>query len=383
MLCSINLILRYCAYRRFNMRPGLSQNTIVCYVLLANVIWIVVLERDRLKALVDCVDKLFFIYAIVCDDIHDVSPRVSLWGCRQIGIRAMGYREVGPKRGASRGTKGDMIVDRCRMRVVGLERGVSSLISLNRGSFDVIMGVDWFSKRKFGVVCYEKVVRIRWKSKEEHEVHLKLVLETLRKEKLYAKVSKVKFWLEEVHFLSYVDPRESEIKTSKRNDTGSQSEVFKQENVLAERLHGLDPQMERKRDESVYFMDRIWVLLEGSVMDEAHASRLRWMIYLVVLADVTESVEDVIGFDYHLSIWCAPFEALHGRKCRSPVLWVEIGEINASLHVPLDEIKVDKTLRFVEEPVENSDREVKRILVPCLAIGEYFQFINKEAFGFD
>ncbi|GJZ32582.1 hypothetical protein Tco_0578018 [Tanacetum coccineum] len=53
----------------------------------------------------------------------------------------------------------------------------------------------------------------------------------------------------------------------------AQSEVFKQENVLAERLHGLDPQMERKRDESVYFMDRIWVLLVGSVMDEAHASR--------------------------------------------------------------------------------------------------------------
>ncbi|GKA34958.1 hypothetical protein Tco_0721387 [Tanacetum coccineum] len=35
--------------------------------------------------------------------------------------------------------------------------------------------------------------------------------------------------------------------------------------------------------------------------------------------------------------------------------------IDASLHVPLDEIKVDKTLCFVEEPVENSDREVKRL----------------------
>ncbi|GJS38940.1 hypothetical protein Tco_0563983 [Tanacetum coccineum] len=33
---------------------------------------------------------------------------------------------------------------------------------------------------------------------------------------------------------------------------------------------------------------------------------------------------------------------------------------DASLHVPLDEIKVDKTLCFVEEPVENSDREVNR-----------------------
>ncbi|GJQ89072.1 putative reverse transcriptase domain-containing protein [Tanacetum coccineum] len=29
---------------------------------------------------------------------------------------------------------------------------------------------------------------------------------------------------------------------------------------------------------------------------------------------------------YHSSIRCAPFEALYGRKCRSPVLWTEIGE---------------------------------------------------------
>ncbi|GJV93408.1 hypothetical protein Tco_1541221 [Tanacetum coccineum] len=90
------------------------------------------------------------------------------------------------------------------------------------------------------------------------------------------------------------------------------------------------------------------------------------------------------GSSYHLSIWCASFEALYGRKCRSPVLSAEIGESSltglellqemtdkkgvmrfgkkdASLHVSLDEIKVDKTLRFVEEPVENSDREVKRL----------------------
>ncbi|GKD17152.1 hypothetical protein Tco_1206310, partial [Tanacetum coccineum] len=33
----------------------------------------------------------------------------------------------------------------------------------------------------------------------------------------------------------------------------------------------------------------------------------------------------------------------------------------ASLHVPLGEIKVDKTLRFVEEPVEIIDREVKSL----------------------
>ncbi|GJU38078.1 putative reverse transcriptase domain-containing protein [Tanacetum coccineum] len=173
---------------------------------------------------------------------------------------------------------------------------------------------------------------------------------------------------------------------------------------------------------------------------------------------------------YHTSIWCAPFEVLYGRKCRSPVLWAEIGEgsligpeyvqettdkvlvikeklkaardrqkryadnrrkllefevedgvmlkvspwkgvvhfgkkgklapryvgpfeilerigpvayqlrlseelngvhdmfqvsnlknclVDASLHVPLDEIKVDKTLRFLEEHVKIMNREIK------------------------
>ncbi|GJW62256.1 hypothetical protein Tco_0111591 [Tanacetum coccineum] len=34
---------------------------------------------------------------------------------------------------------------------------------------------------------------------------------------------------------------------------------------------------------------------------------------------------------------------------------------DASLHLPLDEIKVDKTLRFVEKPIDIMDREVKSL----------------------
>ncbi|GJS10857.1 putative reverse transcriptase domain-containing protein [Tanacetum coccineum] len=41
-------------------------------------------------------------------------------------------------------------------------------------------------------------------TKEDHELHLGLVLELLRKEKLYAKFSKCEFWLQEVHFLGHV-----------------------------------------------------------------------------------------------------------------------------------------------------------------------------------
>ncbi|GJR05168.1 putative reverse transcriptase domain-containing protein [Tanacetum coccineum] len=153
---------------------------------------------------------------------------------------------------------------------------------------------------------------------------------------------------------------------------------------------------------------------------------------------------------YHTSIRCAPFEALYGRKCRSPVLWAEIREGsligpelvqettdkvvvikyevgenvllkvspwkgvmhfgkkgklapryvgpfeileridpvayrlrlpeeligvhdtfhvsnlmkclgNANLQVPLNEIEIDKTLCFVDEPIEIIDREVKSL----------------------
>ncbi|GKE47103.1 hypothetical protein Tco_1478361, partial [Tanacetum coccineum] len=35
--------------------------------------------------------------------------------------------------------------------------------------------------------------------------------------------------------------------------------------------------------------------------------------------------------------------------------------VDANLHVPLNEIKVDKTLHFVEEPVEIMEREIKKL----------------------
>ncbi|GKA94894.1 putative nucleotidyltransferase, ribonuclease H, partial [Tanacetum coccineum] len=59
-------------------------------------------------------------------------------------------------------------------------------------------------------------------------------------------------------------------------DALTQGKAFDQENVMNERLHGLDQQMEMKRDGSLYFMDQIWVLLVGGVrtviMDKAHKS---------------------------------------------------------------------------------------------------------------
>nr|GFA29993.1 hypothetical protein [Tanacetum cinerariifolium] len=56
---------------------------------------------------------------------------------------------------------------------------------------------------EFGIVVIDDIL-IYLNSKEEHEVHLKLALDLLKKEKLFAKFPKCEFWLQEVHFLGHV-----------------------------------------------------------------------------------------------------------------------------------------------------------------------------------
>ncbi|GJR46718.1 hypothetical protein Tco_1314821 [Tanacetum coccineum] len=45
-----------------------------------------------------------------------------------------------------------------------------------------------------------------------------------------------------------------------------------------------------------------------------------------LLHQVVTTIADRIQGCYHKSIKCSPFEALYGRKCRSPVIWNEVGE---------------------------------------------------------
>ncbi|GJX77150.1 putative reverse transcriptase domain-containing protein [Tanacetum coccineum] len=86
---------------------------------------------------------------------------------------------------------------------------------------------------KFVIVFIDDIL-IYSKTKEDHEVHLGLVLELLRKEKLYAKFSKCEFWLQEVHFLGHVvnqngihvDPIKIEAKNQKYVWGVEQEEAF-------------------------------------------------------------------------------------------------------------------------------------------------------------
>ncbi|GJS01792.1 hypothetical protein Tco_0318300 [Tanacetum coccineum] len=291
--------------------------------------------------------------------------------------------------------------------------------------------MDCLSKRKFVIVCHEKVVRIPMEGDEILRVYRERTLGAA-KALMNAKVDEPR--ISDVPVVrDFTDVFSEDL--SMTTTTTSKASVVghalgRKERVKSRRVRGmiLETQSEAFKQENV--------LLVGSVMDEAHASRLRWMIYPMVLADAAESIRDAIGFEYCL--------ASSSGWTKSPILWAEIGgssligpelvqettdkvvvikeklqaardrqksyadsgrkmteyEVgenvllkvspwkayrlrlpeeligvhdtfhesnlkkclgNANLHVPLNEIKIDKTLRFVEEPVEIMDREVKSL----------------------
>ncbi|GKD48107.1 hypothetical protein Tco_1277083 [Tanacetum coccineum] len=122
-------------------------------------------------------------------------------------------------------------------------------------------------------------------------------------------------------------------------------------------------------------------------------------------------VEFSYNNSYHVNIKAAPFEALYGQKCKSPVCWAKVGDVHLtgpeiihettkkiilkrvgpvaytlelpeelssvhstfhvsnlkkclsdeSLVIPMKELRLDDTLNFVEEPIEIMDREVKQL----------------------
>ena len=56
---------------------------------------------------------------------------------------------------------------------------------------------------QFFVVFIDDIL-VYSKDRENHDTHLRVVLETLRKEQLFAKLSKCEFWLNEVPFLGHI-----------------------------------------------------------------------------------------------------------------------------------------------------------------------------------
>ena len=58
------------------------------------------------------------------------------------------------------------------------------------------------------VVVFINDILVYSKDQESHDTHLRVVLETLRKKQLYAKLCKCEFWLNEVSFLGHIVSKE-------------------------------------------------------------------------------------------------------------------------------------------------------------------------------
>ncbi|GJW77646.1 putative reverse transcriptase domain-containing protein, partial [Tanacetum coccineum] len=160
-------------------------------------------------------------------------------------------------------------------------------------------------------------------TKEEHDVHLRLILELLKKEELYAKFSKCDFWLSKVQFLGHVidsegihvDPAKIEsIKDWESPKTPTEIRQFldwkelnmrqrrwlkllsdydrelryhprkenvvearKEENYGTEDLHGMIKNLEPRADGTLCLKNRSWIPLFGDlralIMHESHKSK--------------------------------------------------------------------------------------------------------------
>ncbi|GJZ59199.1 putative reverse transcriptase domain-containing protein [Tanacetum coccineum] len=111
----------------------------------------------------------------------------------------------------------------------------------------------------------------------------------------------------------------------------AQTKALKEENIEAGNLRGMDKSCEIRPDGTRYMSMAYHPETDGQ--SERTIQTLEDMLRACII-DFGKGwerhlplVEFSYNNSYHASIKAAPFEALYGRKCRSPVCWAEVGDV--------------------------------------------------------
>ncbi|GJS44057.1 putative reverse transcriptase domain-containing protein [Tanacetum coccineum] len=229
--------------------------------------------------------------------------------------------------------------------------------------FDQLQGSKVSNPTDRFLIVFIDDILIYSKSRKEHEGHIKLILNLLKKEELYAKFSKCEFWLSkrEGDLSSYMlmlrkkvwrgfDAEREGHSLRILLTQGSREELYHTRprawcsSVCPENVETLSVRcwLELLSDydcEIRYHLGKANVVADAlSRKERSKPLRVRALVMTIglnlpkqILSAQSEArkEENFINEDLRgmiNNIKSAPFEVLYGRKCRSPICWAEVGD---------------------------------------------------------
>nr|GEU64005.1 putative reverse transcriptase domain-containing protein [Tanacetum cinerariifolium] len=212
------------------------------------------------------------------------------------------------------------------------------------------------------VIVFIGDILIYLKKKKEHEEHLKLILELLKKEKLYAKLSKCEFWIpkhilnqkelnmRQRRWLELLNDYDCEIRYHPGKTKARKPENIKNEDVGGMLIkNSKDPEKHRTEklephaDGTICLNGRSWLLCYG---DMRTVITHDWDKVMLKVSPWKE----VVRFGKRGKLnprYVGPFKVL-----------AKVGDVAYKLELPKEMSRVHNTFH---EPVEIMDREVKRL----------------------
>ncbi|GJX93902.1 hypothetical protein Tco_0348488 [Tanacetum coccineum] len=241
--------------------------------------------------------------------------------------------------------------------------------------------MDRLSKRRFVIVCHEKVVRIPLEGDEMLRVHgerTQGVVKTLMNTKFRidlvpgatpvakspyrlapSEMQELSEQLQELQDKGFIRPSHFPWGAPVSEELGSTYDTIRDMIILRiGRKERVKPRRVRAMAMTIQYGVRGMILAAQSKafkQENVLAERLHrnWESSLTGLELVPETTDKSLRWEI---VYCKD-DVLEARS-----LFRKEGCLaDASLHVSLDEIKVDKTLSFVKEPVEIMDCEVKSL----------------------